>query len=243
MDISVMQGILVGASLLCCMVCLWLVFVFGRRIQTSAYMRQSLVVAAKAEELRILKRDLDDRAISGPLSSANPLPTFSSSAYPREYEYKRRALWEPEHDGGRLVSALEDDYISPSASPEERKNIEDRKEKREEDEKLFSTWATQEKQRYEEELTRIGTVAKKNAEERVPKSMDISILGGGWSFLLEFSTVIVILFILLSLGILKQITGENATTILASIAGYVLGKASASAQRSGGSAPLSPPEG
>ncbi len=73
--------------------------------------------------------------------------------------------------------------------------------------------------------------AMANAESRVPKTMDIALLGGGWAFLLEFSTVIVILFILLCLGILNAITGRDSITILASIAGYVLGKASANAQR------------
>jgi Na+/H+-dicarboxylate symporter len=55
--------------------------------------------------------------------------------------------------------------------------------------------------------------------------MDISLLGGGWSFLLEFSTVIVIIFTLLILGIASVIQGKDIVTILASIAGYVLGKA------------------
>jgi hypothetical protein len=76
------------------------------------------------------------------------------------------------------------------------------------------------------------------AEKRAPKAMDISLLGGGWSFLLEFSTVIVILFILLCLAILNSLTGKDSVTILASIAGYVLGKASGSAQR--GQSPAQP---
>jgi hypothetical protein len=55
--------------------------------------------------------------------------------------------------------------------------------------------------------------------------MDISLLGGGFSFLLEFSTVIVIIFTLLILGLIGSLGGNEISTILASIAGYVLGKA------------------
>jgi hypothetical protein len=51
--------------------------------------------------------------------------------------------------------------------------------------------------------------AEVSAESRVPRTMDISFLGGGWSFLLEFSTVIVILFILLCMRILNAITGRD----------------------------------
>jgi len=61
---------------------------------------------------------------------------------------------------------------------------------------------------------------------KVPSTIDISLLGGGWAFLLEFSTVIVIIFTLLILGILKALEGKDIATILAAIAGYVLGKAS-----------------
>ncbi|HEY6250780.1 MAG TPA: hypothetical protein VI685_12535 [Candidatus Angelobacter sp.] len=54
----------------------------------------------------------------------------------------------------------------------------------------------------------------------------------GWAFLLEFSTVIVIIFALLVLGILETLDGREIATILAAIAGYVLGKASGGAKKS-----------
>jgi hypothetical protein len=66
----------------------------------------------------------------------------------------------------------------------------------------------------------------KRAQKFVPQSLDISLLGGGWAFLLEFSTVIVIIFAIVILGILGVLAGEQISTILAAIAGYVLGKAS-----------------
>jgi hypothetical protein len=205
-----------------------MVFFFGRRIQTSAYMRNSLVAAAKAEELRNLKRELDERALAGPLDNENPPPPG--------FEWNRRALWGGEQ---HRVSQAEDTEFRPGANGEDDQAATQRIERirtRQEDEARrlaeFERWARTEQQRYEVTLQKLEARAQGIAESRVPISMDISLLGGGWSFLLEFSTVIVILFILLCLGILSAVTGKDATTILASIAGYVLGKASASIQRS-----------
>jgi hypothetical protein len=106
--------------------------------------------------------------------------------------------------------------------------------KKEEEEKRiapFRKWADEERARYFELRQKAEKDAQAKAEKMIPTSMDISLLGGGWSFLLEFSTVIVIIFVLLCLGLLGVITGKDVTTILASIAGYVLGKASSLVQR------------
>jgi hypothetical protein len=59
-QITSMQAGLVLASLACCMGCLYMVFYYGRQVQTSAYIRESLVAASKAEELRTLMRDIYD---------------------------------------------------------------------------------------------------------------------------------------------------------------------------------------
>jgi hypothetical protein len=48
---------------------------------------------------------------------------------------------------------------------------------------------------------------------------------------LEFSTVIVIIFALLTLGILGILEGREIATILTAIAGYVLGKATATTKQ------------
>ena len=81
--------------------------------------------------------------------------------------------------------------------------------------------------------------AAKRAEKKIPSSIDISLLGGGWAFLLEFSTVIVIIFTLLILGILETLEGKDIATILAAIAGYVLGKATSAGKQE--KAPGEPP--
>jgi hypothetical protein len=50
LTISLTQAWLVLAALASCIACIWMVFFFGRRIQTSAYLRESLVSAMKAEQ-------------------------------------------------------------------------------------------------------------------------------------------------------------------------------------------------
>jgi len=90
-------------------------------------------------------------------------------------------------------------------------------------------WEQKEQDIFDKKVKELEATAKKRAESFVPKSMDISLLGGGWAFLLEFSTVIVIIFTLLILGIAGVVSGKDITTILASVAGYVLGRATAGA--------------
>lgn len=228
--ISWTQGFLVLITLLCCVGCLWMVFFFGRQIQTSAYVRNSLVVAVKAEELDNLMRELQAKRLSGWLDQKKP-PPFG-------FEREAQFLW---RDDGAVKGAPspEAPYLSGDLKPEARQALMDqyRRERDAEEEAErqrrapFERWAEDERERYAVLCEAAERQAQANAESRVPRTMDIALLGGGWSFLLEFSTVIVILFILLCLGILNAITGRDSVTILASIAGYVLGKASANAPR------------
>jgi hypothetical protein len=81
---------------------------------------------------------------------------------------------------------------------------------------------------YEQAKKDIVKTAKKMADKSVPKAVDVSILGGGFSFLLEFSTVMVIIFAVVILGIIGILGGNESAAILAAISGYVLGKATLS---------------
>ena len=65
-QLSVDPSILVIIVLATCLACIWMVFFFGRRLQTSAYLRDSLIEGAKQQELKILLRELHDRALEGP---------------------------------------------------------------------------------------------------------------------------------------------------------------------------------
>ena len=92
-------------------------------------------------------------------------------------------------------------------------------------------WELEERVRYDALRQQKEVEAAKRAEWKVPTSIDISLLGGGWSFLLEFSTVIVIIFTVLILSILKTLDGKDVSPILAAIAGYVLGKATSATKQ------------
>jgi len=70
---------------------------------------------------------------------------------------------------------------------------------------------------------KITDAERKRAKKLLP-TMDVSSFGGGWVFVLEFTTIIFIVFAVLALGLLGVLKSEPIATILAAIAGYVLGK-------------------
>lgn len=201
-----------------CLACIWMVFFFGRRLQTSAYLRDSLIEGAKQQELKILLRELHDKALEGPLDSRYPPPNSYGST---------RRLWERD----RYNAAYEDDWVPHNETPEEREERITKKEERKRIREVENKWESEERIRYETLRQQAEVEATKRAEKKIPNSIDISLLGGGWAFLLEFSTVIVIIFTVLILGILSILDGKDISTILAAIAGYVLGKASSTAKQ------------
>ena len=74
-------------------------------------------------------------------------------------------------------------------------------------------------------------IDEEKAIEEAATTFANSIIPSKWEeygpvFYIEFGTVIVIIFTLLALGVLKIIGGQEVATILAAIAGYVLGKTS-----------------
>ena len=78
--------------------------------------------------------------------------------------------------------------------------------------------------------------AKRKAEHRANRlidDMDLSALRGrGAEFVLEFTAVVVIIFAAVILGILEILGEQQIGTLLAAIAGYVLGKATTESRRS-----------
>jgi len=184
-----------------------MVFFFGRRLQTTAYLRDSLIEGARQQELKILLRELHDRAMEGPLNPQHPPP---------DHYGPTRRLWESRE-------FMESSWESSHESEEEKTKRLDR-------EKEIKYWEMDERMRYEELRVKAEALALAKAKKKIPNSIDISLLGGGWAFLLEFSTVIVIIFALLILGISSKLEGKDIATILAAIAGYVLGKATGSKQ-------------
>jgi hypothetical protein len=210
-------SVLASFVLASCLVCIWMVFFFGRKLQTSAYLRTSLIEGAKQQELKILLRELQDRAIAGPLDAKNPPPDGYGPT---------KDLWQP--DQGRKVASGK--YASTNETEEQKRERLTREQEARDLEEKCRAWERDEKVRYDAEEKKAEAEALQRAQAKIPSSIDISLLGGGWAFLLEFSTVIVIIFTLLILGILKTLEGKDISTILAAIAGYVLGKATSGAK-------------
>jgi hypothetical protein len=215
------QITLVVVLLAACITCIWMVFFFGRRLQSTAFLRDSLVEGVRQQELKPLLRELTDKAMEGPLDPAHPPPdAFGPTAQ----------LWAPKGIWVEYSDRLSDRRVSGTESDEARQE-------RHQALADCQAWAVAEHARYEALRRAADAEALKKAEKRVPRSMDISLLGGGWAFLLEFSTVIVIIFSVLVLAILRTLSGQEIATILAAIAGYVLGKASAGQRSHGGRDP------
>jgi hypothetical protein len=205
-----------------------------------------MLEGAKQQELKILLRELKDRALEGPLDVNKPPPAgygtterlwrpgiYETGPPPMSYDYDIEA---PAPDfaetpgGSEARARWEEAREKIEKAKEEKRQAEQRKE----EDRLASwrQWETEEKIRFEALKQKAELDALSRAEKKIPSSIDISLLGGGWAFLLEFSTVIVIIFTLLILGILKILEGREIATILAAIAGYVLGKATSAAKQS-----------
>lgn len=217
-----MTGLAVLA-VLSCLVCLWMLFFFSRRLQGVAYLRGYLLDIARKEEFSRLERELKEEALRGPLAADHPQPPeFGPTSQ----------LWE--NGGGWTYDSI--NRARDGETPDE-------KTRREEILKQCRDWATSERRRYAERLKQAAEKAQEMAEERVPRSLDMSLLGGGWSFLLEFSTLIVIIFSILALGMIRVMDGKDIVPILAAIAGYVLGRSGKAPEASGKSASVGSPLG
>lgn len=147
-------SVLVVIVLATCLACIWMVFFFGRRLQTSAYLRDSLIEGAKQQELKILLRELHDKALEGPLDPRNPPPDRYGST---------RRLWERD----QFISTwVHNDGIFLNETAEEK---ELRLEKNKELERIHEAenkWESEEKIRYELLRQQAETEAAKRAEKK-----------------------------------------------------------------------------
>ena len=215
--------ILSGLALVTCLIIVIVLFNWVRKLQVEGALKNTIVRGISRMELDRLKRELDAKTWMGPLG-------------PVEKPFPQEAI---------AVGLLHDLYLKPwergnqmvlSKEPVLQDYGENEREKCESDEmewrnkktgvEKFLEWEKKENEIYHQRLQNLTKEADFRAKEIVPESMDTSVLGTGFSFLLEFSTVIVIIFAIIALGILGILEGREIATILAAIAGYVLGKAS-----------------
>jgi hypothetical protein len=232
-NISTNQMLLALVSIFACMACVYIVFIFARRAQNSAYLRQSFVDIEYKKELDGLLRNLQDEAIRGPLDYSEPAPDgygpTSKLWIQGGYRLDEIGPWGVVTGGWGSTNEV---ICTPSGStvagsepdPTKRQERENAEIERKNTFNAFKNWENAERKRMAERRKEAESKARRRAELQVPGTIDIALLGGGFGFILEFSTVIVIIFTILILGILNVMQGREISTILAAIAGYVLGK-------------------
>jgi hypothetical protein len=253
--LSTETALLAGLALGVCLLCLYMVFFFGRKLTLQTHLRNTLVEGTVRLEMDSCVRDLRDKAYSGPLNPVdNPFPSeakaigISHNLWLSQNERERSNLLylqEPYYQ--KHQEWVYEDYVSqykldPKSFTKEQfdrwqagenKRIDEDNERNKlqyQQRKIaidkYLEWETKEQRIFELKKSELEGQARAKVENDLPKSMDVSILGSGFSFLLEFSTVIVIIFALIILGIIGLFEGREIAAILAAIAGYVLGKGS-----------------
>jgi len=231
-----------------------MVFFFGRKLTFQTHLRNTVVEGSVKLESERRVRELEDKAYSNPLNpDENPFPQeIRNEGIPHNLWLsstmdKMNYLTLQDYYPTPLIDCEYNEYISrynidPKQFPKEKwpewlklenKRIEEDNKRRLNDHnerkmaiEKYLEWEAKERKIYETKKAEIEKEERAKIEKLLPKSMDVSILGTGFSFLLEFSTVIVIIFALIILGILGLFEGREIAAILAAIAGYVLGKGS-----------------
>jgi hypothetical protein len=106
-----------------------MVFSFGRRLQTAAYLRDSLVEGVRQQELKPLLQELHEQAMGGPLdASKQPPPEFGNVQ-----QLWNQGVWVDY--GSRLSRSIDEE-----SEPEKAKRLEALKECR--------AWEIEERERY-----------------------------------------------------------------------------------------------
>lgn len=149
-----------------------------------------------------------------------PLPPPGSGAWTNVFagDYPRRGrttLDDPDRNMRPLGSSSE------APSGEQRADYDDYRAK-------IETWHdevdAEARKRYQKDLDDAENLARERAGRAI--DVDLSALRGrGAEFVLEFTTVVVIIFTAIVLGILHILDNQQIGTLLAAIAGYVLGRA------------------
>jgi hypothetical protein len=97
------------------------------------------------------------------------------------------------------------------------------------------------RQRYRKEQQDALKAAKLETGNKAIDSFDFeSLWGQGSAFILQFTAVVTIIFAVIALSVLNRLGTDQAGTILAAIAGYVLGQATSRGPRSGTAVPARP---
>ncbi|VUX54939.1 exported protein of unknown function [uncultured Woeseiaceae bacterium] len=83
---------------------------------------------------------------------------------------------------------------------------------------------TEARKRYRDDLDKVREQAKTSAKETVGNLDFATLRGQGPAFILQFTAIVVIISTAMILGVLGVLGGDHIGTLLAAIAGYVLGQ-------------------
>ncbi len=220
-SLTLYELILALFSIAALLACIYAVFYWGRQLRLSAAQRSGLLEALGRQELETLLYDLRKKALNDTgLDPDDPKPEKFGDIR-QLYEANIHPTYQEMYGGKErrtYYRGTDESFRSEETDTEFEERTKTLKE--------CQDWEKRERERFRNLRHEAEAKAKRKAEDQVPESIDISLLGGGFGFILEFSTVIVIIFAVLILGVLHVLTDQSISTILAAIAGYILGKAS-----------------
>jgi hypothetical protein len=146
--------------------------------------------------------------------------------------------------GGSIRSTEEGEQLGPAESEEQSKR-QSLDKMQEEWHSKVRDWSQQVRSQADMAIRKERNEAEARAKEMADKAISIdpnAIMGRTPSLMLEFTAVVVIIFATVILGILAVLKEQQIGTLLAAIAGYVLGRA-AGTGRSQGESAVSPSSG
>jgi hypothetical protein len=161
--------------------------------------------------------------------TANPEP---DSPEDRQFSRLRRYRKFVPEPSMRFAYEENPPRLAPPSTPEEKERERQREEARQQREQLrrqYEDWEAKVEDealaRYRRDQREVSTKAAARADESM--NVDLAVLRGrGAEFVLEFTTIVVLIFAAMALGILGILETQQIGTLLAAIAGYVLGRAS-----------------
>jgi hypothetical protein len=235
---SLLSFLIVIALVLLLGLLFWFLFKWSNKLDQASYLGTLYKDTIQDIEFKRLKSDVTEKWDKGEFHkevvqnevwlSGNPIPPMPKELAEFEEELNRALLSDavPSHESlftGRLTSL---GYLLSNKPP----NIseEDWKAAKASYSKTAQQWIRkvdiEAKRRYQKDLNEAYANAQKRANRAI--DVDLSVLRGrGAEFVLEFTTVVVIIFAAIILGVLGILDTQQIGTLLAAIAGYVLGRA------------------
>ncbi|WP_270937423.1 hypothetical protein [Falsiroseomonas oryzae] len=232
MDGKIVVGIL--ALLVLASLFFW-AFYWNGRVQVTSYVGETLLDALSSVDLQRRLREIDEAWLrhSYHVRAMREKDWLSAHPYPEAQQSIK------EHDAVRMsIRYLEQNgsvgTLRPGSFPSRDDKNYDEKIGRDilEYIKVLQDWRNtileeKAKSLYESDVNLCRNLAQKNSEKLLGQ-IDLTILRGvGPDFILRFTAIVTIVFVVFLLNTVGNLGSDQAGTILAAIAGYVLGQGTA----------------